>query len=152
VDEKLSSADADVDSILDRVMVDVEISEFEAMEADCEVDDEADTDADGENVFVILGFIEFAGDIVETIVDAALTIELSVTDGDGESEASELTLGDEDGEFKDVTDTCDERERLGLELTDRDTAEEELGVLEESPVEDTNGDTLIIDVTEGDCE
>ena len=152
VAERLASADADVDLILDRVMVNVEIAEFDAMEADCEVDDEADTDADGENVFVKVSSIEMRDVKVETTVVVAVTTEFSVTDGDGESVASELTLGDEDGELKDVTDTCDEREKLELELSDRDTAGEELGLPEESPVEETNGEMLNSDVAEGVCE
>ena len=91
LEEELTSTDAEVDSKLDGVTEVVETKEFDAKEADCEGDDEADTvameadcDGDGEadkvimeadcegdseadkvadvvNVFVSLGFTEFLG-------------------------------------------------------------------------------------------
>ena len=151
-EEMLASEDDVAESILDGVMVDVEISELEAMDADCEGDEEVDIVADGENVFVILGFTEFLGDKVESTVDNALTIELSVKDGNRDREASELELCSDDTEMWGVSDSCDELEGLELELIEYDTTGDELWILELSPVKETNGDTLVTDVTDVDCE
>ena len=48
---------------------------------------------------MLLGFTEFFGDKLGTTVVVAVTIELSVTDGDEEIDASKLTLGDDDDEL-----------------------------------------------------
>jgi hypothetical protein len=69
------------------------------MEADCEGDNEADKVADGVNVFVSLGFTEFLGVNVEPTVVVAVIIELSVTEGDKDAEVHKLTLADDEDEL-----------------------------------------------------
>ena len=141
-EEMLASEDNVAESILDGVMVDVEISELEAMDADCEGDEEVDIVADGENVFVMLGLNEFSGDNVDSVVDNALTIERSVSNGEEDREASKLKLDDDDTEMWGVSDSCGELEGLELELTEYDTAGDELSLPDCSPVElsVSNGD------------
>ena len=99
LEEGLPSTDAEVDSKLDGVAEVVDSNEFDAIEADCEGDEEVDKVAEEENVFVTLGFTEFLGDEEGPTVEVMLTIEMSVTDGEGEREASTLILGDDDDEL-----------------------------------------------------
>jgi len=99
LEEGLTSTEAESDSKLDGVTEVVETNEFDAMEADCKGDNDVDKVAEGENVFVKVSSIEMRDVKVETTVVVAVIIEFGVTDGGEESEASKLTLCDDEDEM-----------------------------------------------------